>query len=274
MRGSLFTFPAGKRAKWVVFAIWFIGVFIAAGPANLPGKFEDAESNEATSYLPGSAESTKALKATESLQNGEIAPAVIVYRRDSGLTAADQRTIAEDVDKMTSKRFPGVVPDGATAAAGGKTRRTRRRPRKKPQDLPPGCGTPTTHHPRPARRLRALRRPDLLQGRQGGDRHRLHQGQRRGRTDPRPGQVLARRNLRPRRRPRGEDHRRRRLLRRRDRSLRRHQRHPAAGRGQPGDLPPDRHLPLADVLLHPAGRGAVRGDALALDRLRRLPSWG
>ncbi len=129
VRGSLFTFPAGKRAKWVVFAIWFIGVFIAAGPANLPGKFEDAESNEATSYLPESAESTEALKATEDLQDGEIAPAVIIYRREAGLTAADQRTIAEDVEKMTSKRFPGVVPDGATAAAGGKHRTPTRTPR-------------------------------------------------------------------------------------------------------------------------------------------------
>ncbi len=88
-------------------------------PANLPGKFDDAESNEATSYLPGSAESTQALDATESLQNGEIAPAVIIYRRDSGLTAADRRTIVEDVEKMTCKKFPGVIADGATAAAGG-----------------------------------------------------------------------------------------------------------------------------------------------------------
>jgi RND superfamily putative drug exporter len=146
VRGSLFTFPAGKRAKWVVFALWFIGVFIAAGPANLPGKFEDAESNEATSYLPGSAESTKALKATESLQNGEIAPAVIVYRRESGLTAADQRAIAEDVEKMTSKRFPGVVPDGATAAAGGKHQDTQETS-EGAANLPPGCGTPTSTIP-------------------------------------------------------------------------------------------------------------------------------
>ena len=120
MRGSLFTFPAGRRAKWIVFAIWFAAIFIAAGPANLPGKFEDAESNEATSYLPGTAESTAALAATESLQKGELAPAVIVYRRESGLTAADRRTIAEDVEAMTEERFPGVVADGATAAAGGK----------------------------------------------------------------------------------------------------------------------------------------------------------
>ena len=110
MRGSFFTFAAGRRAKWVVFAIWFVVIFIAAGPAKLPDKFEDAESNEATSYLPGSAESTKALNATESLQKGEIAPAVIVFRRESGLTAADRRTIVEDVEKMTAKRFPGVMP--------------------------------------------------------------------------------------------------------------------------------------------------------------------
>jgi putative drug exporter of the RND superfamily len=142
VRGSMFTFAAGRRAKWIVFAIWLVGIFIAAGPANLPGKFEDAESNEATSYLPGSAESTKALAATESLQDGEIAPAVIVFRRESGLTAADQRTIVEDVEGMTAKRFPGVVPDGETAAAGGK--RPDSEEAAAPQKaLPPGCATPT-----------------------------------------------------------------------------------------------------------------------------------
>jgi RND superfamily putative drug exporter len=141
--GSFFTFPAGRRAKWVVFAIWFVAIFIASGPANLPGKFEDAESNEATSYLPGDAESTKALNATESLQKGEIAPAVIIFRRDSGLTAADAKAIVETVDKMASKRFPGVVPDGATAASGGKHQDTRRSANEA-AGFPPDCGTPTT----------------------------------------------------------------------------------------------------------------------------------
>jgi len=120
VRGSLFTFPAGRRAKWIVFAVWFLAIFIASGPANLPGKFEDAESNEATSYLPGDAESTHALDKTETLQNGELAPAVIIYRREAGLTAADRRQIVEDVEAMTAKRFPGVIADGATAAAGGR----------------------------------------------------------------------------------------------------------------------------------------------------------
>jgi putative drug exporter of the RND superfamily len=149
MSGSSFTFAAGRRAKWVVFAIWFVAIFIAAGPANLPGKFEDAESNEATSYLPGSAESTKALDATESLQKGEIAPAVIIYRRESGLTAADHRTIETDVGEMTAKRYPGVIADGATAASGGQRPTAAERAAAKAAlaKLPPGCGGPTTTVP-------------------------------------------------------------------------------------------------------------------------------
>jgi RND superfamily putative drug exporter len=143
VKGSWFTFAAGRRAKWLVFAVWFVAIFIAAGPANLPAKFEDAENNEATSYLPESAESTHALTATEELQKGEIAPAVIIYRNESGLTAADRKTIGEDVEQMTEKRFPGVIPDGATAASGGKKIEGGRASAVAPN----GCGGPTTEIP-------------------------------------------------------------------------------------------------------------------------------
>src|ERR671917_2440324 len=118
-RRSIFARPVGSRAKWVAFAIWLVGIFIAAGPLNLPGKFSDAEENESTSFLPGDAESTAALEASEELQGGELAPAVIIYRRESGLTPADRQKIVEDVQRLTERRFPGVVADGATAAAGG-----------------------------------------------------------------------------------------------------------------------------------------------------------
>ncbi len=150
VRGSLFTFPAGRRAKWIVFAVWFLAIFIAAGPANLPGKFEDAESNEATSYLPGDAESTHALDATEQLQNGEIAPAVIVYRNDSGLTPADFRTIEENVGAMTEEKFEGVIADGATAASGGKVQAAERQEAERFEKAAggeTGCGTPTSTVP-------------------------------------------------------------------------------------------------------------------------------
>src|ERR687895_2605057 len=112
-RRSIFARPAGPSAKWVVFAIWVVGIFIAAGPANLPGKFTDAEENESTSFLPGDAESTKVLTAAEELQGGELAPAVIFYGRESGLTAADRQKIVEDVGRLTGRRFPAGGAGGA-----------------------------------------------------------------------------------------------------------------------------------------------------------------
>jgi RND superfamily putative drug exporter len=153
-RSSLFAIAAGRRSKWVVFLVWMVGIFIAAGPAQLPTKFADAENNESTSFLPGDAESTKALTATEDLQGGELAPAVIVYERRSGLTPADLQKIREDVERLTTKRFPGVVPDGATAAAGGEAGSSSEGPAPEggqpPTDqgaAPEGCGGPTTTIP-------------------------------------------------------------------------------------------------------------------------------
>ena len=142
MRGSYFTFPAGRRAKWVVFALWFLTIFVAAGPANLVGKFEDAEDNESSSYLPGDAESTAALEATENLQDGELAPAVIIYRREEGLTPADFKTIQENVEAMAAERFDGVIADGATAASGGNEAQAQPTVLSAPQ-----CGEPTSTIP-------------------------------------------------------------------------------------------------------------------------------
>ena len=215
-RRSIFEFAAGRRAKWVVFAIWLVGMFISFG-ANLPGKFTDAEENESTSFLPGDAESTKVLTAAEELQGGELAPAVIVYRRD---VRPDARRPPED-----RRRRP--APDREALPGGGGRRRHRGvgrpggrrpgtgRPAARPTGRQPPRGLRRTDHadPGPARRLRALRRADLLGGRQGGHRHRLPEGRRRGRQHPRSDRLLARHGVRPRRGPSGQDHRRRRATR-------------------------------------------------------------
>jgi putative drug exporter of the RND superfamily len=144
-RRSIFAIAAGRRAKWVVFLIWLVGIFIALG-ANLPGKFMDAEENESTSFLPGDAESTKVLTAAEDLQGGELAPAVILFRRESGLTPADRQRIVEDVGRLTEERFPAVVADGATAASGGQSQGDQGGGAP-PGNLPEGCAGPTTPIP-------------------------------------------------------------------------------------------------------------------------------
>ena len=113
---SLFAVPAGRLAKWLVALGWLVVVVAIIG-GNLPGKFSDAEKNESTSFLPGDAESTKALQVTERLQGGEKAATVIVYRRDGGLTATDRRAIGNDVAELNriTRRFDNSTPFGNPA---------------------------------------------------------------------------------------------------------------------------------------------------------------
>jgi putative drug exporter of the RND superfamily len=97
----LLTVPAGRVAKFVVFAVCVLAL-VASVAANLPGKYTDAENNESTSFLPGDAESTRVLAIAEELQGGEQAPVVIVYRREGGLTDADQAAIRSDRDELNA----------------------------------------------------------------------------------------------------------------------------------------------------------------------------
>ena len=150
-RSSLFAAVASSRAKWTVFAIWIV-VIVGASGAGVPEKYQDVQENESTSFLPGDAESTKALTAAEDLQGGELAPAVIVYRRESGLTPADRQKISADVQRLTAERFPGVVPDGARAAGAGQNQSSEG-PGGGGGTAPggtaqaEGCGAPTTPVP-------------------------------------------------------------------------------------------------------------------------------
>ncbi|MGI8731640.1 MAG: MMPL family transporter [Solirubrobacteraceae bacterium] len=109
--GAIFAAVAGRKAKWIVALIWIAAVGAAFG-TDLLTKFTDAEKNESTSFLPGDAESTKALEATKRLQGGELAPLVIVYRRDGGLTAADREVIARDRKVFNRKDFPATSEFG------------------------------------------------------------------------------------------------------------------------------------------------------------------
>lgn len=110
---SLLAIPSGRRAKVVIAVVWFVATLLTAGALNLPGKFTEAENNESTSFLPGDAESTKALAATERFQGGELAPLVIVYRREGGLTASDKRRIAANRAALNELGLRATSPFGA-----------------------------------------------------------------------------------------------------------------------------------------------------------------
>ena len=231
----LLTFPAGRRAKWVVFATWILFIF-GVSAAQLPTKFQEAEKNDSASFLPGDAESTKALEETKRLQSGEQAPIVVVFRREGGLTEADRSEITTRVQRFNDER--------ADLAAGGR-------------------GPVQAHHRPGARARGAGRRPV------SGHDQRRH---RRVRDDPGPDRQGARVRQRPGRRSRGQGDRRGGLLSRRDQGLRGHQRDAAAGRGAARLRAADPDLPQPVLLLDPAAVRRLRRDRQP--RRRLFPDGG
>ncbi|MGZ5390236.1 MAG: hypothetical protein ACXWDH_09055, partial [Aeromicrobium sp.] len=77
----------GRRTKYAVVAFWAVAIVIMGG---FGAKLTEVEDNQAVSWLPGSAESTKALDAQMGFQSPDTLPAVIIYQRDGGLTDADK----------------------------------------------------------------------------------------------------------------------------------------------------------------------------------------
>jgi RND superfamily putative drug exporter len=108
---ALASVVTGRRTKWVVIALWVVAVF-AMSP--LGAKLADATSDETQSFLPEDAESTQVQQLLdERFPGGETALGLIVYKREGGLTGADEGKIAQDaqrVDDAIPVARPALVP--------------------------------------------------------------------------------------------------------------------------------------------------------------------
>ncbi len=104
--------PCGKRTKWLVLVFWLVVVALA-GP--LSSKLMGAEKNDPSAYLPASAESTQELNAQAKFVSKNLNPAVVVYVRPSGLTAADLSKARADAQTFAALpavhgRVTGPIP--------------------------------------------------------------------------------------------------------------------------------------------------------------------
>ncbi|RAG86832.1 hypothetical protein DN069_04685 [Streptacidiphilus pinicola] len=94
----LTSLPCGRRSKWVVLALWILLLAVAAP---LASKLTGAEDNQASSWLPGSAESTQVLTLQSHFGTADSALAVVVYVRPSGITVPDRAKAAADATTFT-----------------------------------------------------------------------------------------------------------------------------------------------------------------------------
>jgi putative drug exporter of the RND superfamily len=90
---GLASIVSGRRSKWVVLALWVV-IFAVSGL--LAGKLNGVEKNDNSTWLPAGAEATKVLDEQRLFEARETAPAIVVYERKSGLTAADESKAAAD----------------------------------------------------------------------------------------------------------------------------------------------------------------------------------
>src|SRR3954471_13915905 len=102
--GGVAQLVCGRRSKWIVLALWIV-ILVFAAP--LAGKLTGVEKNDNSAWLPGGAESTQVADLQKQFAPDDIAPAVIVYERPGGITAADQAKAAADVKAISG--VDGVV---------------------------------------------------------------------------------------------------------------------------------------------------------------------
>jgi RND superfamily putative drug exporter len=115
----LITSLAGRRAKWLVLAVWLL-IVLLVGP--LGSKISSIQKNDSISYLPNSAESTKVNREYQKFPQSKELPATIAYRRATGLGQPDLSRITADRGKLAARlpnggriAPPVVSPDRTTA---------------------------------------------------------------------------------------------------------------------------------------------------------------
>ena len=98
----------GRRWWWVlpslVVVVWLVG----AGPLGaFVGKLSTAATNDSASFLPASAESTRAQADIAGFGDQGVIPAIVAYGSDAALSRADLTAIAQDARRLAD--LPGVA---------------------------------------------------------------------------------------------------------------------------------------------------------------------
>lgn len=105
MLARLAALVSGRRSKLVVLGVW-LGALALLAP--LAGRFESVQRNEASSFLPESAESVAVLEEAKRFPSGETVPAVVVLRATGGLDAGDRERVASVRSEIADASIPGA----------------------------------------------------------------------------------------------------------------------------------------------------------------------
>jgi RND superfamily putative drug exporter len=91
----------GRVTKWLVLVLWILVVVVAGAFAS---KLTDVQNNEASSWLPATAESTRAFEKLTPFQDPDAIPTVVVYERADGLSPTDLGAARDDAGEFANLR--------------------------------------------------------------------------------------------------------------------------------------------------------------------------
>jgi RND superfamily putative drug exporter len=96
---------AGRYTKFVAIGAWLL---IALALAPLAGKFEGAQRNEPSSFLPAGAESVEVLHAAAGFASGDVTVATVVFRDPEGLDRGDRAAIEQGLHDVAAAKIQGA----------------------------------------------------------------------------------------------------------------------------------------------------------------------
>ncbi|MEC3992725.1 MMPL family transporter [Actinacidiphila sp. DG2A-62] len=106
----------GRAVPWALLGLWVAALVLVLPFA---AKLGGVQHDRATDYLPSSADSTQVARIQDALPGGESTEMVIVYHRGGGLSAADRRVAAGQVEEIArAHALVGGVPEGVASHDG------------------------------------------------------------------------------------------------------------------------------------------------------------
>ncbi|MFF4654557.1 MMPL family transporter [Streptomyces sp. NPDC001381] len=121
MLRELASLPSGRVAKWVVVALW---AALLVPALMLAGRLGEVEENDNAAWLPGNAESTSVVDRAGRFQPADTLPAIVVYDRPGGVTAADLAKARADAEAFQDLENVVGRPEGPVRSQDGEAVQT------------------------------------------------------------------------------------------------------------------------------------------------------
>ena len=87
---------------WIKWAVLVVSLLIIGSMGFLGSKLTSVQDNANSSWLPGDSESTRVMEEQRAFADPDAVPAVVLYERESGITAADRAKATADAKEFAN----------------------------------------------------------------------------------------------------------------------------------------------------------------------------